>query len=564
MLTLMKNAETPVAAMDDAALLRAVAERSDGNALVALFERHLNALYRLALRLSGNPTDAEETVQDGLVDAWSAAHSYGGTGSVRSWLLSVVANSQRRRARSRQRRWHHEANTPTTRVPVANPDLTESVQNALACLPEKYRVPVAMRYLDGFEFAEIAISLGIREKSARTRVARGLERMRKRMAGGEPVALLMLAAPIISVPVTLSDRMVAKGHGLSSVAIRAKSLTFAVSIAASLVVIAAASVVIMARKHHAQSEAAPAPAAVSRLILPPAVHGRGQAIPIGYRNLVINVSGDAKTNEVRIGVKTWTVHPPVSADDLSELRALSADAYDSSDKVSDPAFGNWPRPKLRIDLRIDANATFGVVAAVNDAVREGYFSRHSPAIDWRIFPLGGSLPAKSPQPTEANRLAPLPIPDCHLFAHIPSAFEHEIDMGDPWITDNPLLFANAIEMSMKDGTTYVTKQALPSFAVPAGLSKMNAPQQVEALMHVVDAMSAMLRPFESEKTTDRADLMPIAVRIASDVPWGDVIAVLDAILAYELANDRSAVPNGIRFPELRRTIVLSRATPNPK
>ncbi len=199
-----------VPADEDARQLRAFVERGDREAFADLLRRHLGSCWRLALRLSGNAADAEDVLQEATLIAMRHAPRWRG-GSVRAWLLGIVANAQRdlaRAARRRQRRERESAPPPPE--PVADAELREAAVAALAELPEAYRAPVCLRYLEDLDFPGIAAALGLRERTARTRVSRGLERLRELLAprrtGLSAAACVALAAtaPTPPPPATLS------------------------------------------------------------------------------------------------------------------------------------------------------------------------------------------------------------------------------------------------------------------------------------------------------------------------------------------------------------------------
>ena len=76
------------------------------------FERealvHLDALYRVALRLTGNPADADDLVQETMLKAYRAWHQYQQGTNAKGWLLTILRhafiNDYRRRTRHRQSR----------------------------------------------------------------------------------------------------------------------------------------------------------------------------------------------------------------------------------------------------------------------------------------------------------------------------------------------------------------------------------------------------------------------------------------------------------------------------
>jgi RNA polymerase sigma-70 factor (ECF subfamily) len=173
------SAPVPIDAPSDLALIAQVQAHGSREALERLLQRHAESAYRVALRLTGHASDAEDVVQDACLRCMASLHTFRGEGTPRSWFLTIVANAARQRMTSEQRRSRREQGaSPRSPATVPDQDLAREVQQALSDLPEKYRTAVAMRYLDDLSFSDISAALQTREKSVRTRTSRGLERLR--------------------------------------------------------------------------------------------------------------------------------------------------------------------------------------------------------------------------------------------------------------------------------------------------------------------------------------------------------------------------------------------------
>ena len=179
--------------MDDPTLAAALAHDLDA-AFEPLVRAHADRCYAIALRVLGNPHDAEEVAQDALVRAYRALSTYDATRirelRLRPWLATIVVNLCRNRAT--------RARTPTTPLDDAVADGREPAaptrdgpasmaeQNAdrerlaslLGALPERYRVPVVHRHEDGLSYSELAEILGRPEGTLKAQVHRGLAMLR--------------------------------------------------------------------------------------------------------------------------------------------------------------------------------------------------------------------------------------------------------------------------------------------------------------------------------------------------------------------------------------------------
>lgn len=186
--------------MDDTELTLRLARDLDGT-FEALVHAHVDRCHAIALRVTGNPHDAEEIAQDALVRAYRALATYDPVRirelRLRPWLATIVLNLCRNRARTR-----HVPSTPMAPLveagwePVADAASDpsgaalaaaerERLAAHLAALPERYRVPVVLRHVDDLSYAELAEVLGRPEGTLKAQVHRGLAMLRAAMAGTE-------------------------------------------------------------------------------------------------------------------------------------------------------------------------------------------------------------------------------------------------------------------------------------------------------------------------------------------------------------------------------------------
>src|SRR3989475_3304608 len=77
---------------DDESLIRG-ALRGDPDALETLFARNNTALYQTALRLLGNPEDAKDALQEGLLSAYRNLRRFEGRSQFSTWLMRIVINA---------------------------------------------------------------------------------------------------------------------------------------------------------------------------------------------------------------------------------------------------------------------------------------------------------------------------------------------------------------------------------------------------------------------------------------------------------------------------------------
>ncbi|HEY7590189.1 MAG TPA: sigma-70 family RNA polymerase sigma factor [Candidatus Limnocylindrales bacterium] len=174
--------------------------------LDAAFERlvlaHQDRLYTIALRLLGDPRDAEEVAQDALVRAYRALATYDADRilelRLRPWLATIAINLCRNRGRRRtpilaSLEVLNGADPTAERRPLAAAAIEPSpgpLETALRResaahwaglvlrLPERYRVPIVLRHVDGLSYDEMAQALGRPEGTLKAQVHRGLSLLR--------------------------------------------------------------------------------------------------------------------------------------------------------------------------------------------------------------------------------------------------------------------------------------------------------------------------------------------------------------------------------------------------
>ncbi|MDI5961910.1 RNA polymerase sigma factor SigM [Streptantibioticus silvisoli] len=179
--------EGPREAADDHELLaRHVA--GDPDAFGELVRRHRDRLWAVAVRTLGDPEEAADAVQDALVSAFRAAHTFRGQSAVTTWLHRITVNACLDRARKASSRRtspvpdterldtllepHEAADLPTERG-----ELHREVMDALACLPADQRAALVLVDMQAYPVAEAAEILDVAPGTIKSRCARGRARL---------------------------------------------------------------------------------------------------------------------------------------------------------------------------------------------------------------------------------------------------------------------------------------------------------------------------------------------------------------------------------------------------
>jgi RNA polymerase sigma-70 factor, ECF subfamily len=147
---------------------------------------HLDTLYRVALRLTGEQAQAEDLVQETMLKAFRARAQYRPGSNARAWLLTILRNTFINEYRRRKREpvaVDPEALEPYAiyrAVEDADPEGTffsrivdERVLAAIDALPAEFGEVVVLSDLEGMSYAEVAESLGIPIGTVKSRLFRG-------------------------------------------------------------------------------------------------------------------------------------------------------------------------------------------------------------------------------------------------------------------------------------------------------------------------------------------------------------------------------------------------------
>lgn len=161
---------------------------------------HVDSLYRTALRLTRNPDDAQDLVQETYLKAHRFRDSFTPGTNLRAWLFRILTNTfineYRRRSRqpdttdlgdmedyylfNRVREAGEDIGTDPEQT-VMRMFMDDEVRNALEELPDHYRIPVILADVEGFSYKEIADITNTQIGTVMSRLHRGRRQLQQKL-----------------------------------------------------------------------------------------------------------------------------------------------------------------------------------------------------------------------------------------------------------------------------------------------------------------------------------------------------------------------------------------------
>jgi len=159
--------------------------------------KHLDALYRTALRMTRNPSDAEDLVQDALVRGYRFYDRFEPGTNFRAWLFKILTNTYINSYRRKQGRpqessledteeffLYNQLSNDGERVTDVEDTVldrlgADSIQRAIDQLPPQFRTTVQLSDVEGLSYAEIAEATGVAKGTVMSRLFRGRRQLQR-------------------------------------------------------------------------------------------------------------------------------------------------------------------------------------------------------------------------------------------------------------------------------------------------------------------------------------------------------------------------------------------------
>ena len=176
---------------EEQAGLIAACIQGDETAIAQLVQEHQLGVFRIALSVLNDPSEANEAAQDAFIAALRALKSYKDkeNSSFKAWLYTITLNISRSRLRKRKTQEKlkrtltsifqtRSQNAPTLEDAVIHDEEDAAMWEALGTLGEKHRLPIVLRYYHDLTIAEIAELMNIKEGTIHSRLSIGREKLR--------------------------------------------------------------------------------------------------------------------------------------------------------------------------------------------------------------------------------------------------------------------------------------------------------------------------------------------------------------------------------------------------
>jgi RNA polymerase sigma-70 factor (ECF subfamily) len=172
----------------------ALARGGDTEAFRSLVERHSRAVYRLAHRMTGNASDAEDVVQETFLKAYKQLGRFESRANFSTWLHRIAVNCSIDLIRSRPHREaghdsadleemggaeaDHESAQRTPERLMLSTEVQDRINRAMSTLSHRERAAFVLRHFEGNSIEDISRSLGLKTNATKHSIFRAVRKMR--------------------------------------------------------------------------------------------------------------------------------------------------------------------------------------------------------------------------------------------------------------------------------------------------------------------------------------------------------------------------------------------------
>ena len=159
----------------------------DPSAERALYDAHVDRVFRLVYRMAGDLDRAQDYTQETFIKAFSRLGDFRGEAALSTWLCSIAISITLNGLRKVRRLNEREVGLDDVIAPghtrrEAEPDLKARLHQAIDDLPDGYRAVFVMHDIEGYTHEEIASSLGVQPGTSKAQLFRARARLRESLA----------------------------------------------------------------------------------------------------------------------------------------------------------------------------------------------------------------------------------------------------------------------------------------------------------------------------------------------------------------------------------------------
>ncbi|MES2177070.1 MAG: sigma-70 family RNA polymerase sigma factor [Gemmatimonadota bacterium] len=155
----------------------------DMTAARQLYDAHIGAVHRLAMRMTGDEALAQDAAQDAFIRAFRSLERFRGEASFGTWIHRIAVSSSLNLIRARKRWWARRAEIEDAEFVVdpqvnADAELKRRLYGAIDALPEIYRTAFVLHEVEGHNHEEIGALLGIPSGTSKARLSVARSKLR--------------------------------------------------------------------------------------------------------------------------------------------------------------------------------------------------------------------------------------------------------------------------------------------------------------------------------------------------------------------------------------------------
>jgi RNA polymerase sigma-70 factor (ECF subfamily) len=151
----------------------------------AFYDAHVDRVFALAYRMTGDETVAQDCTQETFIRAFANLHSFRGESRLSTWLHRITVSSVLNGMRKMKRHRNREVDLQDVHLDKAgkatSPGLRHRLERALATLSEEARTVLMLHDVEGYQHNEIGDMLGIPVGTSKARLSRARQTLRQQL-----------------------------------------------------------------------------------------------------------------------------------------------------------------------------------------------------------------------------------------------------------------------------------------------------------------------------------------------------------------------------------------------